>query len=139
MDTKYYTCRYCHEEFLPKRRHVQKFCSASCRSKDHHQKNKTPVLKPTTTSATSINKIDKMSAAAIGNSTAGTLAADALKFAFTKHNDKPATKGDILALKSKIQRYQKIINMQMRPDGAIPHFDMETKNVVYLKHNMLSR
>jgi hypothetical protein len=141
MDTKYYTCLYCHEEFIPKRRHVQKFCSATCRSKAHHQKNKNStlkpisVLKPITDNSITKNKIDKMSVAGVANATAGYIAANVLKSAFTDERNKPATKGDILALRRENERYHRIINLAMRPDGTFPHFDIQKKILVYLKPN----
>ncbi len=133
MDTKHYICNYCHEEFIPKRRHVQKFCSATCRSKAHHQKTKTSNLLPFKQAPKFTSKIEKMSAAGIGNATAGALAADVLKNAFTNNNNKPATKGDILLLRKSFDRYQRILNIPVRPDGMLPYFDMETKFLVYLK------
>ena len=133
MDTKHYICNYCHEEFIPKRRHVQKFCSATCRSKAHHQKTKTSNLLPVKQAPKFTSKIEKMSAAGIGNATAGALAADVLKNAFTNSNNKPATKGDILLLRKSYDRYQRILNIPVRPDGMLPYFDMEKKFLVYLK------
>ena len=134
MDTKYYTCRYCHEEFIPKRRHVQKFCSATCRSKAHHQKNKNVILKPTMEASTPINKIGRMSAAGIGNATAGAIAANAITNIFTNQNNKPATKGDILALGQKIERYHRVLNIAVGINGELPYFDMVTKQIVYFKN-----
>lgn len=136
MDTKHYTCLYCYEEFIPKRRHVQKFCSATCRSKAHHQKTKIDAPQTglqTTNSTHSNNKIEKISVVGISNAAVGALAADALKNVFTNNNNKPATKGDILALRRSYNRYQRILNMPGRPDGTLPYYDMETKCYVYLK------
>ncbi|WP_430426250.1 hypothetical protein [Maribacter litoralis] len=112
---------------------MQKFCSATCRSKAHHQKTKTSNLLPVKQVSKFTSKIEKMSAAGIGNATAGALAADVLKNAFTNNNNKPATKGDILLLKQSYDRYQRILNMPVRSDGMLPYFDMQTKFLVYLK------
>ncbi|WP_157483776.1 hypothetical protein [Maribacter hydrothermalis] len=76
-----------------------------------------------------------MSLPGIGNATAGALAAGVLKNVFTDPKDRPATKGDILALRRSNQRYQSILNLPGRPDGTLPYFDMETKMVVYLRPN----
>ncbi|MUH36954.1 hypothetical protein D9O36_13965 [Zobellia amurskyensis] len=83
------------------------------------------------------NKIDSMSVAGIGNAAAGTLAADALKSIFTDRYNKPATKGDLIALGNKIQRFQLVKNLAPGIGGALPYFDMETKNIVYRNHNDL--
>ena len=32
LEPKHYTCNYCQQNFVPKRRRVQKYCSNSCRS-----------------------------------------------------------------------------------------------------------
>ncbi|MFT4830508.1 MAG: hypothetical protein ACI815_000142 [Psychroserpens sp.] len=79
-----------------------------------------------------------MSAPGIGNATAGALTANALKSIFTNQNEKPATKGDIIALGNKINRYQKVLNLPFGPDGSQPHFDMETKKIVYFKNHMIT-
>ncbi|WP_321827252.1 hypothetical protein [Maribacter dokdonensis] len=133
MDTKHYICNYCHEEFIPKRRYVQKFCSATCRSKAHHQKTKAGNLLPLKQVTNNNTKIEKMSAAGIANAAAGTIAADVLKRAFTNNNDKPATKGDILALSQKIERYHRVLNIALGANGELPYFDMVTKQIVYFK------
>ncbi|APQ18769.1 hypothetical protein A9200_14410 [Maribacter hydrothermalis] len=141
MDTKYYTCHFCHKEFDPKRRYVQKFCSDNCRSKAHHQRKKketllpTSEIKPIDNGPNIKNKVEGMSLPGIGNATAGALAAGVLKNVFTDPKDRPATKGDILALRRSNQRYQSILNLPGRPDGTLPYFDMETKMVVYLRPN----
>ncbi|PHN93683.1 hypothetical protein CSC80_12270 [Maribacter sp. 6B07] len=133
MDTKYYSCQYCHEDFLPKRRYVQKYCCDNCRSKAHHQKNKITNQSTSLPVTGTQNKIEKMSAAGIGNAAAGVLAADVVKSLITKNHNKPATKGDILALKKSYERYQRVLNLPRKPDGTLPYFDMETKYIVYLK------
>ncbi|SDB52202.1 hypothetical protein SAMN03097699_1886 [Flavobacteriaceae bacterium MAR_2010_188] len=80
METsRYYQCKYCFQDFEPKRRRVQKFCSNSCRSKAHHAKKQAKDLKSKTSTLPSKNfefpKIKKepkkssetITAAGIGN------------------------------------------------------------------------
>lgn len=137
---KFYTCEYCHKEFDPKRRRVQKYCSNSCRSKAYHARKKTDqslatipenkleasLLTPAKT------KVDSMSLAGTGNAMAGVLAADGIKALLTPISSKPATKGDLENLKKQlVNRYHKITNLQQRNDGALPYFDMDTGEVVY--------
>jgi len=137
---KFYTCEYCHKEFDPKRRRVQKYCSNSCRSKAYHARKKTDqslakisedkpdpnLANPTKTT------VDSMSLAGTGNAMAGVLAADGIKALLTPISSKPATKGDLQNLKKQIvNRYHKITNLQQRNDGALPYFDMDTGEVVY--------
>lgn len=151
METEFYICEFCQSKFKPNRRKVQRFCSSTCRVKNHQHKNsidkpnvsitniatveteliETSILKPKK------NKVEKISAAGIGNAAAGSLVADGVKaiakniFGLT-HND-PATKGDIQELKNLLnKRYFKIQNMEPRwEDGAIPYFDITTSSVVY--------
>jgi len=142
---EFYTCEYCYKEFTPKRRRVQKYCSNTCRSKAHHARknseNKLPIISeaepktnaPTLPTAPVENKVDSMSLAGTGNAMAGALAADGIKALFTPISSKPATKGDLEKLKNQIvNRYHKITNLQQRNDGALPYFDMDTGEVVYL-------
>ena len=140
MDSKLYICKYCHREFTPTRRHVQKFCSDSCRSKSHHIKNRITVAKLNkNVPSLESNKIDTMSMAGVGNATAGSLAADALKSILTTQDNKPATKGDIKVLLNRMGRYQKVINLPLGENGALPHFDMETNNIVYLPNSLIQK
>lgn len=140
MDTKYYICLYCHEEFIPKRRYAQKFCSATCRSKAHHQKNKNLVskstsnLKPNIPVPDTTNKIEKITPVGVATAAAGSLLADAAKYVLTNANNKPATKGDILALGEKIERYHRVLNIALGINGELPYFDMVTKQIVYFKN-----
>ncbi|MEL0650752.1 hypothetical protein V6246_04915 [Algibacter sp. TI.3.09] len=142
---EFYTCQYCYKEFDPKRRRVQKYCSNSCRSKAHHARKKTETKLsiisdsetktnvPTVPTPSAKNKVDSMSLAGTGNAAAGSLLADTIKSVFTPLDNKPATKGDLENLKKQIvNRYHKITNLQQRNDGALPYFDMDTSEVVYL-------
>ncbi|GGZ67242.1 hypothetical protein [Algibacter mikhailovii] len=142
---KYYTCKYCYKEFIPKRRGVQVFCSNSCRSKNHHQKitakkkllntttkNNTLVTVPEKSPPTDKGKIETMSLAGVGNSTAGNIIANKLQNAFTPLENRPATKGDLKMLANKItKRYHPVNNLPHRSDGALPYFDLQTNEIVY--------
>lgn len=136
METRLYRCEYCRKEFLPTRRKVQKYCSNSCRSKSHHQKtklnNKVNEIEKdkNTTNKTSIEKI---SLAGVGNAAIGNAAVDLLKYAFTKEENKPATKSDIKNLEKKLNRYHKINNMKPNFIGQLPYFDIELGVIVYRK------
>ena len=139
LDQQFYTCKYCYKEFEPKRRRVQKFCSNTCRSKAFHAR-KTNTL--ATAHNTEISKpvnspnpqTQKMSLAGVGNATAGTLAADAIKNLLTKQTNKPATKGDLAQLLEKLNgRYHLVNNMNPNPKGEYPYFDLVDNVVVYLK------
>jgi len=140
MEGKHYTCRYCYGEFVPTRRHVQKFCSNSCRSKAHHIKNRNSntlsIEQPPKTEAI---KADKMTMAGIGNATAGSLAAEALKSMLTAQDNKPATKGDIKMLYHCMERFHRVGNMPMRADGHLPFFDLQTKQLVYFQNTLLAK
>ncbi|WP_250434738.1 hypothetical protein [Hanstruepera flava] len=151
-DSKYYTCKFCFEQFVPTRRVVQKYCSNSCRSKAYHHRKKNQdqtkqengllqnvsnELKfDTTDTAVSTKptkiKVEKLSAAGVGNATLGSLAADGLKALVTKEADKALTKGDIRKIVAEIKgRYHLVLNADPLPDGRKPYFDMETCHVVY--------
>ncbi len=74
-----------------------------------------------------------MSWAGVGNAAAGTLAVNTLTHLLTKEENKPATKKDVKEIKELLlQRYHKVINMQVDAYGNIPFYDVETKTVVYL-------
>ena len=134
MEKEFYNCKYCFKEFEPKRRRVQKFCSDSCRSKNHHEKNSAKKLsepeiaqndKPTA------NKAEKMSLSGVGDATAGTLVADGIKYLATPAQKRNATKADIAYLASKIKRYHKIVNLPPNEQRKTPYFDLETNKVIY--------
>jgi len=156
METEFYTCEFCQTNFKPKRRKIQRFCSNTCRSKNHHHKNNLkkeslPTLNPykrltkkeeviPSLEAEVIiaepqkkQKIEKVSGAGIANAVIGNLAAQALiegaKYALGSKKNQPATN----ELKNPFtQRYFKIYNMEPRFDGALPHFDMQTSKIVYI-------
>ncbi|WP_274475380.1 hypothetical protein [Mangrovimonas aestuarii] len=139
MDSPTYICEYCHKEFEPKRRRVQKYCSDSCRVKAHHaRKNKEDKKKESTpTLSPQKQKVEQVTLAGVGNSAFGTLAADAAKHIFTAEKNRPATKGDLADLKSTIlSRYHLVKNFQPR-NGSYPYFDIETNEVVYLNPGLI--
>ena len=150
MEIEFYTCEFCKTEFKPARRKIQRFCSDTCRSKNHHHKNnaikpqlivpskheiETEVMESTILAPEKL-KIEKMSAAGIGNAAAGSLLADGVKAMaknlFGAAENDPATKKDIQELKNLINtRYFKVHNLENRYDGAEPFFDMSTNTIVY--------
>ena len=101
-ENRFYICEYCIQEFEPKRRRVQKYCSNTCRSKAHHAKKtdknnlrKTPQLKnitkvPDFSPTPKKTKIDSISTAGISNAAIRTLTADSLKDLFTKEPNRLA-------------------------------------------------
>ncbi|RBW55207.1 hypothetical protein DS884_16385 [Tenacibaculum sp. E3R01] len=133
METRLYKCEYCRKEFLPVRRRVQKYCSNSCRSKSHHQKvksgDKIGIDKPE--NKTNKTSIEKLSVAGVGNAAIGSAAVDLLKYAFTKEENKPATKSDIKNLAKKLKRYHVINNMKPNFMGQLAYFDIELSVVIY--------
>ena len=140
-DTKFYLCSYCHHQYHPRRRRVQKYCSNSCRSKAYHMRitntrNSTidlPVEKPGNTNIQLVDEIKKMSIHGIADATAGSLAADALKSLLTHNDKKAATRGDLKKLIAEIKgRYHLVINLPPRFDGALPYFDFERSEIIYL-------
>ncbi len=150
MEAEFYICEFCQTKFKPNRRKAQRFCSSTCRVKNHHHKNRIekplaiatiPEIETEVMASTIFKpdklKVEKMSAAGIGNAAAGTLLADSVKAVanhiFGSAQNDPATKGDIQELKNLINtRYFKINNIDTRYDGALPYFDKSTGNVIYL-------
>lgn len=139
---KHYTCDYCHNEFEPTRRRVQKYCSNTCRSKAYHYRKTASNTLPSSqlkndnisaTTAPPQPKSESISAAGIGNAAAGNILADGLKALLTSSENKPATKKDIADLKALFtNRYLPINNLAKNQFGQSPFYDMDTKNVVYL-------
>ena len=72
-----------------------------------------------------------MSLAGVGNAAAGTLMVDVLKTVFTKEENKPATKKDLLDLTSKLERYQEIKNLTNDTFGQRPYYDNIQRIIVY--------
>ncbi|WP_111710144.1 hypothetical protein [Lutibacter citreus] len=148
MEKQLYTCEFCQKKFEPTRRKAQKFCSATCRSKNHHHKNKksnsVSQEKSKNTSKSKKkgkNQIDKVSTAGVTNAFLGTMASDAslaaLKKIFTPEENKPATKGDIQELKNLINtRFFLAQNVNPDPYGKIAYFDIATNKIVYYNEQL---
>ncbi|TCK68067.1 hypothetical protein DFQ05_1852 [Winogradskyella wandonensis] len=156
MDTKYYICNYCYQEYIPKRRHHQKYCSNSCRSKAYHirqrnnnnNNNNEPATatdagdvtkdlvkaqeNSITQKDTKPNKTEAISAAGVGNAAIGALTADIFKAIVINKEDRPVTLKDIKALLGAKKRYYKVNNLPMRLDNTHPIFDTETGEVLYV-------
>jgi len=135
-------CLYCGDDYLPKRRGVQKFCSNSCRSLNW--KNKQPIKKSKIAVTLPDNgKLEamrsptlpeKMSLAGIGNAAVGAAALEITKNILTPTTNKPATKKDIQDLKIFLKsRYLLVNNIARDIHGSAAYFDVQTANVVYLK------
>lgn len=136
MEPKKYICHYCGTDYDPKRRHVQRFCCDSCRSKAHIKKHKLEAI--TKIDSNDQNKypvkIDKVSLAGVTNAAIETLAVKVASNIFTSEGNKPATKNDIKNLTSILKnRYQPILNIPDRNDGAKAFYDTHTQQYVYLK------
>ena len=136
MEPKKYTCNFCGNDYNPKRRHVQRFCCNSCRSKAHIKKHKSATLvksEITSQNQTPV-KIEKISLAGVGNAAIGTLAVNAVSNLFTSEGNKPATKNDIKNLTSILKnRYLPILNIPNRIDGAKAFYDTQIQQYVFLK------
>jgi len=142
MSTYLEKCDYCHKDYVPTRRGAQRFCKDSCRSTSFKKKKQ---LKESLNGVV-INenelegivkkepiKIEKMSSAGVKNVVAGNLITEggkALIRAFTKEENKPATKEDIGLVLSKFKRYQPIQGYPLNEYGQSAYFDMETKRIV---------
>ena len=133
-------CLHCYDDYVPKRRGVQKFCSNSCRSSNWKLKqektkelNKIKVPKinlPATNEQENMN--EKMSLAGVGNAAVGVAAVDIIKNVFTPNEKKPATKKDIAELKALIKgRYLPVKNIEKDIYGRLPYYEVITGNVVY--------
>ncbi|MGJ8666717.1 MAG: hypothetical protein ACSHW7_10145 [Patiriisocius sp.] len=132
MEKHKYKCHYCSAKYIPKRRHVQKYCSNSCRVNAFKLRNKSKQNLPQAKKEKNLPPKDKMSLSGVGNAAAGTLAVNLATSLFTKEENKPATKGDIQKLLDKdLNKILLIRNMPPRFDGAIPYFDTLQQIIVY--------
>ena len=143
METKFYICAYCFEEFKPTRRRVQKYCSNSCRSKAYHLRannnNKETKLPIANTTDIAKQQKEKMSLAGTGNALAGSLLAEGIINMFKAEQNKAATKGDLLGLLQEIKgRYHPINNLPLNQSGRKAYYDIITQEVVYLKTSLFS-
>ena len=136
MDTLTYNCLYCHEEYIPKRRHSQKYCSNSCRSKAYHIRNRSnkqqqSPLPQQEKKETIKQESEKISIVGVGNAAIGSFLADAIKALLKTPDNTLATKGDIKIILDCIGQLHKIEDMPPRNDGAIAYFDVFSKRIVY--------
>ncbi|GGI56858.1 hypothetical protein [Winogradskyella haliclonae] len=143
-DKYHYICNYCYEEFVPKRRKVQKYCSNTCRSKawqennSNKSSNKNSLTMPVYDNTISNipkqeGKVNKMSFPGIANAALGNVAADAIKSILTPDNKKPATKADINDLLERLDiRYHYIKNLPQDDKGRYPFFDLQEGMLVYI-------
>lgn len=137
MEKKYYSCQYCKKDFIPKRRKVQKFCSASCRVSFHRFKNVDASIKTTKVKLKDNNqesgktKIEQISFPGVVNATIGSGLAEIAKNILTSEQNKPATKGDITKIIANLKRYHRINNLPVNHLGQFPYFDLYTNEVIY--------
>jgi hypothetical protein len=127
-------CLHCNDDYIPKRRGVQKFCSKSCKSRYWYlkQNKKELKLESETGVVTNETKTDKMSWGGVGNSAVGTVLGNAATSLLTAGDNKPATKKDIEDLKSLISdRYLPVNNLGVDGFGRRPFYDVETGNVEF--------
>lgn len=131
MDNNLYTCQRCGTYFLPKRRGIQIYCSDSCRSRAYQlrQPKSEVIQNPKPEEPT---QIEKMSMAGIGNNIAGTAIVKLAEHILTPEANKPATKGDLKNLESKlITKYYPIKNMNPNHLGQKPYFNVQLGLVEY--------
>lgn len=134
MEPKKYICHFCGNDYDPKRRHVQRFCCDSCRSKAHIKKNKLEAIAKIDFNHQNKQplKIEKVSLAGVTNAAIGTLAINMATNIFTKQENMPATKKDLENLKNTLKsRFHPILNRPIRQDGARPFYDLKTQSEIY--------
>tara|TARA_R110002072_G_scaffold1380_5_gene11627 strand:+ start:17702 stop:18127 length:426 start_codon:yes stop_codon:yes gene_type:complete len=137
-ETKYYTCHYCREQYIPKRRGVQRFCKAGCRVRSHQlnnseQQNAKRLNQKGDDNSSHKTKIEEVSLAGVGNAAVGTLVADGsiyLTKKFLAPNLLPATKDDIEKLNARLERFQEIKNAENDVLGRKPYYDNIEKIIV---------
>ncbi|MBD0831630.1 hypothetical protein [Aestuariibaculum sediminum] len=143
-------CQHCGDDYVPKRRGAQKFCSGSCRSRHWYEKqpqnkvvekNNLPQISEESLTPSEVKpeyhpqKV-KMSFAGVGNAAAGAAIVEIGKKMFTSTPNIPATKKDIQELKDLLTtRYFPINNLPYDYIGRAPYFDIETGNVEYFIEN----
>ncbi|MBI9041335.1 hypothetical protein [Lutibacter sp.] len=142
-------CIQCNEAYIPTRIGVQKFCSASCRSRYwfvHNQKSTLPskalsknsdlLEKQPVVSDQKPTKKENISGTGVATSALGAIIANAVTGIAVKvlrtEKDEPATKGDLINLENMIaSRYFEVHNISRDLYGRIPYFDMSTSKIVY--------
>lgn len=135
MDQFLYKCHYCGKEYIPNKRHKQKYCTDSCRSSAYRQRNKKASTQIKKLETESEEVKERMSLAGIGNAAAGNVLYDMLKSFLTNEENKSASRGQaqeiITLLKELKERHHKVINLPPRDDGALPYYDMQTRELIY--------
>ncbi len=130
-------CLHCHDDYIPTRRGVQKFCSKSCKSRYWYlkqNKNSNEIKTKIENAIVEQESLpEKMSWAGVGNAAAGTGVIEAAKRLLTSAENQPATKKDIQEIKEFIKgRYLRVNNSAKDAFGRSPYYDVETGNVVFL-------
>ena len=130
-------CDHCGDDYTPKRRGTQKFCSNSCRSRSwllKQKKNKVPEKIDETKNQLPITKSPAnkggMTWGGVGEAATGTGIVEVAKHVL---GIAPATKKDIQELKAFIKgRYLPVNNAPKDLMGRSAFYDVETCKVVYL-------
>ncbi len=141
MKKKYY-CEYCGDQYVPKRRGVQKFCSTSCRTLQWRKNNadkREQLLPVAPSNEPQISKApeketrkESISLAGVANAAIGNFTVDFVKKKLTSKADMPATKRDIQEVKALLkERYLLIKNINKDPRGRSAYYDMLTSEMVY--------
>ena len=151
MSTYLYTCDYCHKEFVPTRRKVQRFCCASCRVGAHQKKKRfknqlslaKPIQKEDDLSVgiekeslkqfknKESNHNNSMNLGGVLNAFAGNALYDLGK---TIIKSKATTPSNQMIEKSiSKKRYILIKNIPLSEWGETPYFDTVTSELVYFK------
>jgi hypothetical protein len=132
MEKNRYTCNYCGVEYTPRRRHIQKYCSNSCRVNAFNLRKKSKQNLPAISKITAPPKKEKMSWSGVGNAAVGTLATNLATSLFTAEENKPATKGDIQKLLNiESNKIILIKNIPPRIDGSRAYFDTRQHILIY--------
>ena len=138
MDKYLYTRQYCGKESKPNRRYKQRFCTSSYWVKAFHNNKKINSVLISELKNKSQNpvQIEKMSFADIGNAAVESLATNTFTKIFTKEENLPATKKDIINIITIIkQRYFMVKNIIPKKDGALPYFDILTNTIFYSNYS----
>ena len=138
-ETKYYTCHYCREQYIPKRRGVQRFCKAGCRVRSHQlsnseQQNAKRLNQKEDDNLSHKTKIEEVSLAGVVNASLGSLVVDGSIYLAKKcltPNLLPATKDDIEKINARLERFQEIKNAENDVFGRKPYYDNVEKIIVY--------
>ncbi len=141
MKKKYY-CEYCGDQYLPKRRGVQKFCSTSCRTlqwrKDKADKREQLLPTEVSNELQTLKAPEKetrkesISFAGVANTAIGNATTDFVKKILTSKEDMPATKRDIQEVKALLnERYLLIKNISKDAYGRSAYYDVLTSKMVY--------